>query len=163
MAAASFCFAGIFRVFIGSVYVSENSSCDGESPVALHGTSGRLCLRRSGTVEDCLRTGRRPVERGARSFGTCAFACLLSGNIGGKSRGSGRGLLPRREVRLVRSAVVARYGATSRFGHAWVVLSRLSVPTACGLASGFRFAPFAAGSRMRSEPFLICCSSRRRS
>jgi len=42
-------------------------------------------------------------------------------------------------------------------------LSRLSVPTACGLASGFRFAPFGAVSYMLLEPSaLVGCGSQSR-
>lgn len=116
MAAAPFCFTGIFRVFIGSVCVSENSSCDGESRLLGMARRGVLCLRRSGTVEDCLRTGRRPWNEvlGFRSVRICVSA---ERQYRWEKPRHGRGLLPRREVRLVRSAVVARYGATFRFGH----------------------------------------------
>lgn len=124
MAAAPFCFTGIFRVFIGSVCVSENSSCDGESRLLGMARRGVLCLRRSGTVEDCLRTGRRPWNEvlGFRSVRICVSA---ERQYRWEKPRHGRGLLPRREVRLVRSAVVARYGATFRCGH--VVEDRLPV------------------------------------
>lgn len=77
---------------------------------------GVLRLRRSGTVEDCLRTGRRPWNEvlGFRSVRICVSA---ERQYRWEKPRHGRGLLPRREVRLVRSAVVARYGATFRFGH----------------------------------------------
>ena len=50
---------------------------------------GVLCLRRSGTVEDCLRTGRRPVERGTRNSGRAHLrVCWAAVSVGKAAAGA---------------------------------------------------------------------------
>ena len=76
----------------------------------------------------------------------------------------GRELLPRREVRLVRSAVVARYGATFRFGH---VVGPDSVQIGvrlpfCSVRSGFSHGAGAVSYMLLEPSALVGCGSQSR-
>ena len=81
----------------------------------------------------------------------------------------GPSALPRREVRLVRSAVVARYGATFRFGHAVAVEAvgpdsvRIGVRLPfCSVRSGFSHGAGAVSYMLLEPSALVGCGSQSR-